>query len=564
MTETVPSTSIGPWQALFVFQCKGIQPFVLGSDKLKDMLGATEIVASLPEKSLNNTLDFLGLKGTCFPISQASGSARVLFRTMEDARKLARIWPMVCAHAAPGMEAVQTVQDIMGGDYLEAVRRAEKDLVCQRNQPLASLPEIMPAVLRSSRTGNSTVECWTPKNDKGERTGDDEDLDAATVVKRLARRDSRQDRKNKDKFPAIYTRFGLEDPQENCERVPKMMEDLSGDGTSLAVIHADGNGVGQMFIRLEAELKRLPGLDAPAFYQALSQGIIEIGDAAAKAALLAVRPQLDEAAKKTGFWPLLPIVLAGDDLTVVLRADLAVPFTKTFLQSFECESRALFTRLLADARFAPFAEGLRVALGSCFTAGAGIAYVKSKYPFALAYQLCESLAGFAKRTAKAKAHLRSDGLPPSTVAFHEVAGDTVRESYAELLDSELLGSAGIRMSLAPYVVGENAAAGKPLPALAQLDTLATAARAVPKGQVRELLRLLREDKAGIEKHYKRFREQDTNEAAQKKRKEFADALDALLGTTGGKCYDESVTPNVTPLQDAWTLAGLTPRENDDR
>ena len=542
----------GQWEALFVFQCKGIQPFMLGSDKLKDMLGATEIISALPEGMINRTIEFLGLKDVCFPISQAAGSARVLFRTQETACKLAHVWRMVCAHAAPGMEAVQTVQVITDGNYLAAVNKAEQDLVRQRNQPLANLPEVMPPMLRCARTGHVAVEKLV------DNLGEKEDLDAATVAKRRARR-KRQDSKDDDKFPAIYGRFGLQGTGDNSNRVPKMMEDIAGkDYAFVAVLHADGNGMGKMFIRLERELKKLAALSAPHFHQALSKGIIEVGEQAAQAGVGSIRTQLERAAGHQGCWPLLPVVLAGDDLTVVLRADLAVPFVKTFLHTFECKSRELFLRLLGDERFAPFAPVLRDALGPCLTAGAGIAFVKARYPFALAYQLTESLAGFAKR--EAKKHLRGDGLPPSTLAFHKVTGAVVRESFDELREGELKGpTTRLLMSQAPYIVGEHATPGQPMPSLSQLETLAKAVVEVPRGQVRELLSLLREDLGRAEKHYQRFREQATKEA-EPERQAFAEALDTLLGTVGGKCHRDGYTP----MQDAWTLANFDSREDNDR
>ena len=185
--------------------------------------------------------------------------------------------------------------------------------------------------------------------------------------------------------------------------------------------------------------------------------------------------------------------------------------------------------------------------------------MKARYPFALAYQLSESLAGFAKRVAKQNEHLRADGLPPSTVAFHRVTGDTVRESFDELRDGELKGPTGIRLSMAPYVVGENAAAGKPLPTLSQLEMLAAAASPskVPRGQVRELLRLLRENLEGAGKHYERFVKQAAPQD-KPKREAFADALDTLLGTTGHQCHDAGATP----LHDAWTLLSFNSHEDE--
>ena len=44
-------------------------------------------------------------------------------------------------------------------------------------------------------------------------------------------------------------------------------------------------------------------------------------------------------------YPIRPIILGGDDLTVIIRADLAIPFTECFLREFEQNTKELFSNL---------------------------------------------------------------------------------------------------------------------------------------------------------------------------------------------------------------------------
>ena len=72
-----------------------------------------------------------------------------------------------------------------------------------------------------------------------------------------------------------------------------------------------------------------------------------------------------------------PVLLGGDDLTIIIRGELAVGFTEVFLKGF-----ALFTK----NNFAPLAEKynlpqIKDGLSSC----AGIAFIKPNYPFHLSH-----------------------------------------------------------------------------------------------------------------------------------------------------------------------------------
>lgn len=534
--------------ALFVFQTKGIQHFLLGSDRLRDMVGATEIVDQLPTKTLGAVLSELALREPEHyqRISQAAGSARLLFKRVSDARRLARVWPMVCAYAAPDLEMVQTVQTITNADFFAAANEAERQLASKRNAPVAPLPEVMPPVLRTRRTGLAAVE----------RDQDDEnqEIDRAMQAKRKARRG----RNEKKAVPAIYTRFGLgrDGAEADVDLVPREMADIAGRNNAwLALVHVDGNGLGQMFLRLQRNLGSISGpLDAPEFYRQLSDGLIEAGDKAARKAVSGIRDPLDAIVKEGGHWPLLPVVLAGDDLALILRAELAVPFTKMFLQEFETQTQELFETLCNKQGDPECKKQLEHALGKCLTAGAGIAFIKPRYSYNAAYHLCESLAGFAKRIARKDTHLRADKVPPSTLTFHIASGASVRERFDDLLQSELRSqTTNVQFSFAPYVVGQNAAArdGR-LPTLDELENLARSLGRLPRGQVRHLLHLLREAVLEVSKHLDRLLSSGADENAREARKQFKAALQTL---TGGDLLDHS-DPRRTPLLDAMTLAGF--------
>lgn len=135
-----------------------------------------------------------------------------------------------------------------------------------------------------------------------------------------------------------------------------------------------------------------------------------------------------------------PIVLGGDDLTMICRGDLAVPFTQAFLENFESETKAKLSEYLKMV-FSDRSDYL--------TACAGIAFVKSSFPFHFAYHLAESLCDLAKKDTKALFDAKSGNLPASCLMFHKVQDSFVAE-FGEIADRELRPQPDISFEFGPF------------------------------------------------------------------------------------------------------------------
>ena len=129
------------------------------------------------------------------------------------------------------------------------------------------------------------------------------------------------------------------------------------------------------------------------------------------------------------------MVLNGDDLTVIIRGDLAIPYANAFLKNFE--------KVTADELQSEFGGGL--------TACAGVAFIKSSYPFYYGYALAENLCARAKNKAK---KLNED-LAPSCLMFHKVQ-DSFVENYEEIIERELTPSVGLSFEFGPYFIHKQA------------------------------------------------------------------------------------------------------------
>ncbi len=529
---------------LYVFAAKGLQEFVFRSDQLQEMVGASDLIDLLPKRFCEETFSELSFAGEVEVLTEAAGSLRVLFELEDDAELLAKIWPMICANAAPGLDFVQTIVPC-GDNYLVANAEAETKLAVRRNQPRASLPEIVPVVARNPRTGLPAAKIGR------DRDGTPEPLDYEGLVKRKARTDRVPPDAKNVPIPedTIFHAFGF----ETWDEVPLMFERISGDEREyLAVIHADGNGLGQMFIQLKSQLKDADFQVQKSFYQELSQAIDRAGKQASGAAVEAVRDRFfrNDGSKKT-VWPLLPIVQAGDDLTVVIRADLAVEFTREYIVKF-----AEFTEVEFKAVADQFnGSELKLNLPKRLTAGGGIAFVKPRYPFSSAYELCESLATFAKKRAK-EDDPAIDQIP-STLTFHRVTAASTSENFERLLETELTGAQvgekkQLQLSLAPYQIGKHGAFAK----LDDLDALAELLANLPAGQSRELLHLLETDWERAGKHYERFKnnQKDPTTREDGTKPPTGDELEAAIEALTGKGCGLLDSEKRTPWHDALVLA----------
>jgi len=136
-------------------------------------------------------------------------------------------------------------------------------------------------------------------------------------------------------------------------------EELVGNGY-LALIHADGNGVGGGLG------KEKPDNDRAAFFH---RNRVLLRRALKKA--------IDEHCPDMGQAPLIPLMLGGDDLLLVARAESALPFVVTLCEELDA--------LQKDTT------------GFKLTLGVGVIIAKHKIPIHRLHEVAEQLASSAKR-----------------------------------------------------------------------------------------------------------------------------------------------------------------------
>ncbi|HSI85915.1 MAG TPA: hypothetical protein VK970_19175 [Candidatus Methylacidiphilales bacterium] len=337
------------------------------------------------------------------------------------------------------------------------------------------MPEAGPFVKRAPRTGEPAVYA-----DKRELGPDDEFIDHASKRKRQERG------LLKGELPPIATAFGFTD----SEQLPDDFEEVSGgDGSYLAVIHADGNQLGKMFLEVGQALALLAPENIPSdvsieLIRFLSRDVVTQGTQAAVGT--AMKKALPKEVLNRRPLLFAPIVLAGDDVTVVCRADLGLSFTEEFLKAFRTEMTSRLTDLRAKSWWSKVPDSVQRVIPDQLSAGAGLVYCTDHYPFSLAYGLCESLAKYAKAHAKDSA--KSDGkqTPDSAVSFARIVGASAPTEYDELKRSLLKGSDDTLLTGGPYFVEMQST-----PHLDSLKKVREAALHLPGGALRGILNLQR-------------------------------------------------------------------------
>lgn len=372
---------------------QGIQDFIFRTNKLRDIIGASELVARVCTTLFSELMGenaFAGPSPKAEMIVKAAGNIKCLIHDEALCKKAVREFPRKVMLEAPGItisQAVVKMDDNM--TFGEAVEDLEKKLRIQRNKPAESLTIGLIGIERSQSTGLPAVEV-----DKEERF-----LDEGTVKKRAVGG-------NQDISLCIKS-FG---EKVKAENVPFELNDITGENDWIAVIHADGNGLGRVIEKKGHDMKEL---------SLFSANLDDATRAAARKTFQDIKNDYD--IKR--IIPLRPIVLSGDDMTIICRADMAFDYATLFLKNFELETEK---------------KGLKL------TACAGIAFIKSKFPFYYGYQLAESLCEQAKRDARLQGQ-----ESPSCLMFHKVQS-AFFDNYESFVRQELTPSENISLKYGPY------------------------------------------------------------------------------------------------------------------
>jgi hypothetical protein len=408
---------------LVLIETSGNQAFIFSTNKLRENVGASEATyracsqwvleavqpitqqtlwnenaerlrANLLNPSLNPPIEATA-DHLVEVLVAASGKAMLLVRQFDHAQQIIQRVTLKALQVAPGLDVCGAIEafDWNGDRTLPAVsRRLHQQFEVVRS--LRPSPDLrflrLPIVAECQTSGlpAATVE---------------QDPDGRPVLRSAASQRKREwatkalDRR----LPQLLANTAFQFASSSDKIL-----DEEAETNWLAVIHADGNGLGQIFINLEQHI----GGDRanPRHYiQQFREFSLDL-DACTRRAFLAALEVFPAQLRQP--LPLLPLVLGGDDLTVVCDARYAFGFTQRFLTTFEQETQRSPVIAAIAARAFSLAPGK---LSAC----AGIAIVKAHFPFSTAYQLAEELTQSAK-IVKERVKTAEQPIPCSAIDYH--------------------------------------------------------------------------------------------------------------------------------------------------
>lgn len=397
---------MGKKRYLYGAAVQGIQGFIFQTNELKDIVGASELVEMVCTSAFDDYADLKNHEKDPNSIVRAAGNIKYVFDDAEKCSRAVREFPKKVQCMAPGITISQAVVELEDGKFDVAVDKLENKLRIQRNRPMRSCTWGMLGVRRSRKTGLPAV-----------KKVKDDYLDDATFKKRKDREDAT--------VRVCEKAFGAASGTLDKNEIAFDIEEITTLNDWIAIIHADGNGLGQVIQKVGKNKEEL------------SKFSKKLDELTRQAAVKAYEDTMKEDVFSyfNRRLPVRPIVLSGDDLTVIIRGDLALTYAESFLRHFE--------EVTAQAM-----PGI-VEHGKGLTACAGIAFIKSSYPFYYGYELAEALCGRAKKRAKEINSI----LAPSCLMFHKVQ-DSFVESYDEIVKRELMPCDGVSFEFGPYFLKE--------------------------------------------------------------------------------------------------------------
>jgi len=401
---------------LYRYEVKSIQAFVLRSSRLRDIAAASALVAT----GLDRARDALAAPLDGELVLNAAGSATLQFPDAARASRFAELWPLVVGEQLPGAQVIAGL-----APSLAALHQA---LQSARNSPAAPVFDAGPWVARASRSGQPAV-----------------------AVERRVLQDAVHLRLQEARTDRGLEELLLSGSALRGRRFCVQADRLGPDGY-LAMVHADGNGIGQHVVALRE------GGDIEALRR-FSEALRAATVGAVRTALHEVFAGLDP---DEAVLPARPVVVGGDDVTLLIQPRYALDFTARYLEAFEA-------RCGQDERL----KGL--------TASAGVVFAKTKAPVFAVHEVCESLCGWVKAETEREV---------SALALHRIstsALEPLEQTRMRSLSAEGAGDEPLFMG-GPYAVGD----GVGWPAVTELKELVRACGELPRGGVRQWLKVRQE------------------------------------------------------------------------
>lgn len=412
-----------------------IQAYIFGSNKLKENIGASHIIEHwIYPRMIPKALDAAGFKEGLqvdewkskpedfYKLEQdeearveigyiGGGNALILFRDIKDAQLFIRTYSKLVLQYFPGIRTAFAIGPLdYEAEFAQQRRELNDQLVQNKNRYFINATPFKHGVVEDCPLSNEGQEVDFDKNTTN--------ISYSSYVRLKAAEES-QKLLAKQYAPTLGSRYTFTTELEELGQPEEK--------SYIAIVHADGNGMGERFIKC----------NSLADVRTLSKGVADLASQTMEKLIAHVVELFNNKLKKeeNGFrlfgkknngklkLPIRPIISGGDDITFVCEGRLGVYLAEKLLE--------FMTKIPVASK----------EISAC----AGVSIVHTKYPFYRAYRLSEELIKKAKEVSRAKNDSWINFLI-SSGGFSGSLDDILQQQYSRP-DSKLL------LTMAPYKFG---------------------------------------------------------------------------------------------------------------
>lgn len=403
---------------LAMYDVRGIQDYIYRNPKIKDAMGASEIVRSIIEDTLKEAVEETQKEGSGITANLAwydaqgplpyddgqhdvevlfigGGNAYVTFSSEDLCLQINCTMARLILTRTYSLQLATTYVDCTDS-YAEDYRRLQRKMTSVKaamrvTRPLGALP-----IMQTEIQNGFPLVC---------KEGSTE-----TVLKNRAKERNA--------------------PREGEEKILDNLVENKGENSVLAVVHMDGNNMGLRIRQLVEDKKTYA--EAVAQMRQISYNISRSYEDTFEA----VRKEIEKSGDRKF---IRRIIVAGDDITYVCTASAALPSVELFC------SRITELTMVSRQKGKPSPnEKLQYGFSIC----GGIAYMGSHFPFDIAYDVAESLCDNAKKEAKKPENL-DNGRIGCYVDF-QICKDVRCRDLEETRRREYTTAQGDSLLLRPY------------------------------------------------------------------------------------------------------------------
>jgi len=414
-----------------IVEVGGIQNYILSTGKLREMIGGSQLIEELSKGILEKecrvlNLDLIEPQNAAEPtgnkvlaLQRNAGEIHLLFSSRDIAKKFISHFIFKISSDYPGIPLFGALNDEdlkCSWDSKESYRLCRSSAQdgikkLRNNSPVNTGMTMLPLCRMAGLDGLPAVE----------KKGDDY-ISVCSKARQSSELIEAADERLRQRFESVL-------PSEVKVIWTDNIEELAVGNSKIAYIHIDGNDLGKLFRSfLESEdyknLNVQDSIKAMAYLSKLVESSTRKAMDEGLRSIMSYEYEVKvwrEKGRNKLVVPARPLVQGGDDVTIVMRADLALLFISRFVNTFEKEAVCKLRNKEIQ-----------------LSVGAGMVICQKGYPFIRAFNLSEELLKNAKELTK------DEAVRPSSLDYlvitNEVENDLelIRHHIAKTADKKTM------------------------------------------------------------------------------------------------------------------------------